>query len=254
MAGLTDSAGNPWEGRTFQAHDATYSHDDGSADPALLEALSRFVRGEVGEADVVDAVRGARLLIPLMAHAGEEGVDEHGGRFDKTQELAIVTVGGPDGRSVLPAFSSVQALTRWDPSARPVPAESRRIAIAAASEATELLILDPGSSTEFGVRRPALWSIAQDLPWQPSYADPLVAEAFERSVDIEASVADVKVIAGSGRASLGSPEVVVELALHPGLDRAHLEVLLQRLHEAWSHDALIAERVDSMTVRVVAAR
>ena len=64
--GETDSAGNPWSGRTFQAHDTTYALDDGSADPALLEALSRFGRHEVGEADVVDAVRGARLLIPLI--------------------------------------------------------------------------------------------------------------------------------------------------------------------------------------------
>ncbi|BDZ50181.1 hypothetical protein GCM10025867_24220 [Frondihabitans sucicola] len=249
----SDSAGTPWEGRTFQAHDTTYAADDGSADPALLHALTRFHAREVGEAAVIDALRTARLLIPLVAHAGDEGFNEHGIRVDKTQELAIVTVAGPDGRTVLPAFSSVQALQAWDPAARPVPAESRRIAIAAAAEATELLVLDPVSATEFGVRRPALWALAQDLPWQPSYADDAVADAFLRPALVEPSVASVTVAAGSPDARLGGPELVVELGLRPGLDRDTLSTLLQRLQEAWALDELIATRVDSMGVRVVPA-
>jgi hypothetical protein len=250
--GGVDSAGNPWAGRTFQAHDATYASDDGSADPALSAALARFASREVGQDAVLDALRSARLLIPLMAHAGDEGFNEHGVRVDKTQELAIVTVQGPDGRNVLPAFSSVEALQAWDPSARPVPAESRRIAIAAASEATELLVLDPGSATEFGVRRPALWALAQDLPWTPAYADDDVVDAFLRPAVDDPAVASVTVAAGSSDARLAGPEVVVELGLRPGLDREALSTLLQKLQRAWAADELIATRVDSMAVRVVA--
>jgi hypothetical protein len=248
-----DSAGNPWEGRTFQAHDATYAADDGAADPALLDALTRFRAREVGEATVLDALRGARLLIPLMAHAGDEGFNDHGVRVDKTQELAIVTVAGPDGRNVLPAFSSVEALQAWDRSARPVPAESRRIAIAAAAEKTELLVLDPGSETEFGVRRPALWALAQDVPWQPSYADDDVAAAFLRPAVDESAVASVTVAAASPDARLGGPELVVELGLRPGLDRDALASLLARLQTSWAGEEVIATRVDSMAVRVVPA-
>lgn len=253
LAGGADSAGTPWAGRTFQAHDTAYAGDDGSADPALVRALASFRAREVSEAAVVDALRGARLLIPLMAHAGDEGVNEHGVRVDKTQELAIVTVAGPDGRSVLPAFSSVDTLRAWNPGARPVPAETRRIAIAAASEATELLVLDPGSETEFGVRRPALWALAQALPWTPAYADDEVAEAFLRPAADDPAVSTVTVAAASPDARLGGPEVVVELGLRPGLDRAALSALLARLQEAWAGDEVVATRVDSMAVRVVAA-
>lgn len=249
----TDSAGQPWAGRTFASHDTAYAGDDGSGDPRLLQALEDFRRQEVGEAAVVDALREARLLIPLMAHAGDEGVNEHGVTVDKTQELAIVTVAGPDGRTVLPAFTSVAALGIWDSSARPVPAAARRVAIAAASEQTPLLVLDPGSATEFGVRRPALWALAQDLPWTPSYADDDVAAAFQAATEGEPFVASVRIEAGSTTARLEGTEVVVSLGLRPGLERADLHSLIERVQAAWAASEIIATRVDSLSVRVLAA-
>src|SRR5690606_14137168 len=97
---------------------------------------------------VVDAFRNARLLIPLVAEAGDEGVNDRGVRVDKTQELSIVTVGGPDGRAVLPVFSSVATMAAWNDAARPVPADGRRVALAAASEGTDLVVIDPTSRTE----------------------------------------------------------------------------------------------------------
>lgn len=248
-----DSAGRPWAGRTFQAHDTAYAGDDGSADPGLMEALKQFHAGETGEQSVVDALRSARLLIPLMAHAGDEGVNQHGIRVDKTQELAIVTVEGPTGRAVLPAFTSVDTLRAWDTAARPVPAESRRIAIAAAGEGTQLLVLDPGSPTEFGLRRPALWALAQDLPWIPAYADDEVASAFLDGAADEPAVASVAVSASSSTARLDGPEVVVRLGLRPGLDREALSALLSRVQANWAASDMIRDRVDSMTVKVVAA-
>ncbi len=65
---MSDSAGIPWEGRQFEPNPG--SDDDGSADPRLIEAILRFRAGELGEAEVVDAVRTARLLVPLVAEAG----------------------------------------------------------------------------------------------------------------------------------------------------------------------------------------
>jgi len=248
-----DSAGQPWAGRTFQHHDTAYAGDDGSADPRLLEALRRFHADEVGEVDVVDALREARLLVPLVAVAGEEGLDDRGMRVDKTQELSIVTVAGPDGRDVLPAFTSVDTLRAWDPRARPVPVESRRIALAAAAESTDRLVLDPGSATEFGVRRPALWAVAQGLPWRPSHVDDGVLRAFlEASADEEALVG-LAIAPGYRSARLGPPEVVVQLAVRAGLDAQRLGELLERLQARWSADPVITERVDSMAVKVVAA-
>ncbi|NJI21359.1 SseB family protein, partial [Aeromonas veronii] len=93
-----DSAGVPWEGRSFEPN--PHAADDGSADPALLAALLRFRAGEGSQVEVVDAFRAARVLIPLIAEKGEEGVAPSGLAVDKTQELSIVTVAAPDGRRV----------------------------------------------------------------------------------------------------------------------------------------------------------
>jgi hypothetical protein len=247
----SDSAGRPWEGRTFDHHDTAYAGDDGSADPRLLEALKRFHLGEVGEDTVVDALRPARLLVPLVAVAGADDDDEHGGRVDKTQELSIVTVAGPDGRDVLPAFTSVAALSAWSPTARPVPADARRIALAAASESTERLMLDAGSPTAFALRRPALWALAQDLPWQPSHADEAVLRAFLDAGAGEEALAGLVIAPGYEAARLGGPEIVVQLGVRAGLDREGLTSLLGRLQAAWAADGIISERVDSMAVKVV---
>jgi hypothetical protein len=251
--GAVDSAGQPFAGRTFEHHDTAYAGDDGSADPRLLEALVRFGAGEASEPEVVDALRPARLLIPLVAVAGEEGLDDHGRRVDKTQELSIVTVAGPDGRAVLPAFTSVETLRAWDAKARPVPVESRRVALAAVAESTDHLVLDPGSATEFGVRRPALWAVAQDAPWVPAHADEAVLQAFLAASTNEEALVGLAIAPGYRGARLGSPEIVVRLAVRAGLDQDELGALLRRLQAAWQADALIVDQVDSMSVSVVPA-
>ena len=248
-----DSAGRPWAGRTFQHHDTAFAGDDGSADPRLLDALQRFAADEAGAPEVVHALRTARLLVPLVAVAGDEGLNEHGVRVDKTQELSIVTVAGPDGRDVLPAFTSVAALQAWRQEARPVPVEARRVALAAAAEGTELMVLDPASPTEFGLRRPAVWAVAQDHAWLPSHQDEAVLAAFLDGVAGEPAVAGVVLAPGTPGARLDGPELVVRLGLRPGLDRAALTALLARLQSAWAAHPVVAERVDSLAVRVVPA-
>lgn len=243
-----DSAGQPWEGRSFDEN--AFASDDGSAPPHLIDALARFRTGEAGEADVVDAFRTARLLIPLVAHAGDVGIGLDGHTVDKTQELSIVTVAGPDGRNVLPVFSSVAAMSAWNTRARPVPADGIRVALAAASEQTDLVVLDPTSETEFAIRRPALWAIAQSQDWNPGYADPDVLDAFLNSVRTELAVLNVRLDAGDPSARLGGPEVVVRLELIEGLTRTELDATLNRLAQRWAADDIIATRVDSLRVRL----
>jgi hypothetical protein len=247
----SDSAGQPWAGRHFDQN--SFSGDDGKAPPHLLEAIESFRRGELGEADVVDAIRTSRLMIPLVARLDEAGSDEHGRTVDKSAELSIVTVAGPDGRNVLPAFSSVETMQRWNPIARPVPADAVRVALAAASEHTDLVVLDPASSGEFVIRRPALWSIGRSEPWIPSYLDDEVAAAFETSARSEDSVAAVRLSPGDTDARLAGPEVVIELAISSGLDRRAVDAVLARLTAAWAADEVIATRVDSLGVTLVAA-
>lgn len=248
-AHLADSAGQPWAGRSFDEN--THASDDGSAPPALLDALARFRAGEHGQAGVVDALRGARLLIPLVAHLGEAGENEHGHTIDKSQELSIVTVAGPDGRNVLPVFSSVQAMATWNPQARPVPADGVRVALAAASESTDLVVLDPLSPSEFAVRRPALWAIAQEQEWRPSFESGAVLEAFQHSVGTELSVLSVSLAPGDPGAVLAGPELIVRLELVDGLTRELLDATLARLAQRWAASDVIATQVDSLTVRLI---
>lgn len=244
-----DSAGVPWEGRSFDAN--PHAGDDGSADPALQAALAAFREGTGSAAAIVDAYRSARLLIPLVAEKGDEGVGPTGLRVDKSQELSIVTVAAPDGRRVLPVFSSVGAMTAWDPRARPVPADGIRTALSAAADDTELIVLDPGSATEFVLRRPAVWAIGQGLPWEPAHESPEVFMGLQQSIGSELAVLDLSVASGDPEGRLRGPELVVRLQLVDGLDKPQLDAVLQRLAARWAADDRIAVLVDSLTVKLV---
>ena len=250
---VSDSAGVPWEGRQFEHHPA--SADDGSAPAALIRVLRLFRDGEIGEpaigeAEVINAIRNSRLLIPLVAHLGESGIDAHHHTGDKSAELSIVTVSGPDGRNVMPVFSSVDAMRRWKPLARPVPANAVRVALAAASEGTELVVLDPTSPTEFAIRRPALWAIAQSQRWIPSYLDPEILGQFRNSAAFEPTVESVSLEPGDPDARLEGPELLVHLTLTPGLAVTELNAMLERLQARWTASEIIATRVDSLRVQL----
>ena len=246
-----DSAGVPWAGRAFQEN--TRAGDDGSADPPLWDALSRFRAGSGTQSEVVDAFRAARVLVPLVADKGDEGVAPSGLTVDKTQELSLVTVAAPDGRTVQPAFTSVDTLRAWDPVARPIPVEATRVALSASSGDAELIVLDPGSATEFVLRRPAVWAVAQGQAWEPSFLSPEVYAGLLESVGSELAVIDVGVSAGDPEARLRGPELVVTLELVGGLDRGALDAVLTRLAQRWAADDRIAVLVDSLTVRLAAS-
>lgn len=250
-APAADSAGVPFEGRTFQPNPS--AGDDGTAPPRLLAALTRFRAGEIGPAEVVEALHGARLLIPLIAVRGEEGVGSHGQLVDTTQELSIVTVAGPDGRPVLPAFTSVETLQGWDADARPIPIEAARVALAAAAEGTRAIVIDPVSPTEFAVRAPAFAAMATGASWVPCFDDAEVREAFAATSDDDA-VQAVELVSGDEDARLAGPELLVLLTLRPGLTRAELDAVVARLRERWAAEPLILARVDSIGVRILPAR
>lgn len=244
-----DSAGVPWQGRHFEPNPA--ADDDGSADPKLLEAIRRLRAGELGETEVVDALRDARLLIPLVAELGDHGTSPSGHLVDKSQELSIVTVAGPDGRTVLPAFTSVDTMRAWDAAARPIPASGERVALAAAGEGTDLVVVDATSPTEVVIRRPALWAIARREPWLPAYLDEDVLRAFMDAAASEPAVRAVQLAPGDPDARLAGPEVLAQFSIVDGLDRDALDGLMSRMSARWAADELIVARVDSIGVRVV---
>ena len=251
MSPAADSAGQPWQGRHFEPN--TNADDDGSAPEAFLRSRAAFRAGDLTLAGLVDSVRTCRFLIPLVAVAGDTGVTDHGLVVDKSQELSIITVAGPDGRPILPVFSSVAAMSRWRPDARPVPADAVRVALAAASEHTDRIVIDPRSGDEVVLPRPAVWAIAQGTPWVPAVDDAEVLQAIARPAAQHPQIWAVSLMAGDEQARGVSPEVIVRLAVEPGLDAEGLRTIVQSLSAAWAQDATVAERIDSMSVQPVAA-
>jgi len=247
--GLADSAGQPWAARDFQPNPSV--NDDGSAPAELIAAIDGFHTGALTEVDVIDAVRRVRFLIPLLAELGLSAADSQSAA-ETSSEFSVVLVSAPDGRRVLPVFSSVGTMAHWNPAARPFPASGPRVALAAASEQTDLVVIDPGSRTEFAVRRPALWAIAKEHPWTPSFRDQVVLEEFLRLSAGEDAVIALQLAPADPNARLTGPELLVQLTLRPGLDREALDALLARLQERWATSEVIAERVDSLALKLTA--
>lgn len=216
--------------------------DDGGADPVLVAALAS---GDVRR--VVGALSSARVLVPVVAVLGESGESGLTGlATDKSADMALVTLTAPDGRQALPVFSSTASLQAWDARARPVPVHPRRAALSAVRDGCELLVVDPGGAGVL-VPRPAVWAIAQDLPWVPSPEQPDVVGAVTALAGAEPEL--VRTGCEPGRRA----ELAVVLAVAPGLSRERLDALTGRVGEALAASPAVAEHVDSLELRVVPA-
>lgn len=261
--GAADSAGFPWAGRTFDHHETAFADDDGSTPGPLRHAVQRLRgaaasdRTAAGSPQSLEALAAAhteallalsacRVLVPLLAEAGDIGLTPEGRTVEKTQELSIVTVAGPDGRRTMPVFSSVAAMRSWNAGARPIPVPMPQAAVAAAQEQTDLIIVDPGSpDSELGVRRTQLEAVALGRSITPAWADPEVMLAFRAAVTDE-RVISLALAPGDPEARLLEAEVRVLLALRPGLAHEQLSSLLNDLQQRWAADEVIAARVDSL--------
>lgn len=118
-----------------------FPDDDGSADPAVLDALDAYGAG--GDLRPVLGVltAGVRVLVPVVALLDGERA---AGGSDKRAEMAAVLMTGRDGRRALLAFSGTESMARWDADARPVPVRFARAAEAALAEGAAAVVLDVG--------------------------------------------------------------------------------------------------------------
>ncbi len=131
--------------------DPGFAGDDGSADPALAGALAEHAAGALSSHDVVAALAGARLLVPVVAVLDEAEVGADGLRRDKDSHMATVSLLNPDGRRGLLAFTSTATLAAWQSDARPVAATSQRVAQAALQEGADAVLLDVAGPVRFPV-------------------------------------------------------------------------------------------------------
>ncbi|MBT1035086.1 SseB family protein [Canibacter sp. lx-45] len=272
--GLADSAGIAWAGRTFDHHNTAFADDDGLAYPqyteavAILRAAAQRYRDKQLSGDaqqisasfqellkaqqkVLRALQEVRVLVPLIAQAGDFGTIATGKTVEKTQELSIVTVLAPDGRKALPVFSSTAAMREWDSSARPIPVMMPQVMLAAAQENSEMVIVDPASKTsELGIRQNQYEAVATGADFTPAWAQPEIAERVNKLL-ISDSVLVVALLPADPELRLISAETELVLGLRPGLSNGEVTTIVDNAKQAWQREETLVSAVDSLKIRVV---
>ena len=169
--------------------DPSFRNDDGSAHPCVAAALADFAAGHGAEHAVMTALACSRLLVPVVAvladqlepaQSGVAGSVEplapgsaiHG---EKASEMAMPTLIGVDGRRAVPAFTSLDALSRWQSDARPVPVTALAVWQSACADSSAVVI-DVAGPVPFAVEGARLAALARGEPAPEPFADPDVRE------------------------------------------------------------------------------
>lgn len=276
-----DTAGVPWEGRDLSGPGVdgsanplhVFDEDDGTSPAEWTRVMAALTTGAAGEAEVTDVLSRIRVfaaVVPTLAvdeddvhdhadHSGHEhDVAAHG---DKAADVALVTMRAPDGRQALPVFTSVPALTAWNPIARPVAVWMPRACLSAVDEGCELVVVDAGAEHTYAVRRPAVWALAQQKPWTPSYRDQEIADEIAQVADLVPHLLNLGLAPGSGVAThTGSGAVMSGGGAGPELqivampareaDAAGVRLMAATLKTLLADLPLLAERADSVEVTV----
>jgi SseB protein N-terminal domain len=217
--------------------------DHGAADPRVAAALAAWQSGQGSEQAALTALAATRLLVPVIAvlpdpaadrpapadhdadHDEDRGKDQdhHPGRNkdrDKNSEMVMPTLIGQDGRPAVLAFTGLDALARWRPDARPVPAEADRVWRAAVADGCAVVI-DVAGPVPLAIEGARLAALAAGQPVPPPHDDP----------DVQAQVGAALTEAASAQAApAGGAPVIAGFSLAPG--RADGTDLAVRLHVA----------------------
>lgn len=239
-----DSAGVPWQGRSFQVN--SWAGDDGSCPRELAELLAKE---RVDTEALCAALGNQRLLIPLLATLGEGEVGQSGLLVDKSADLAIVAVGTPDGKTAIPAFTSATEMAAWNSAARPVPVDARKVALACASEGHERLVIDPAGRAVV-LRRPALAALAQGFAWQPPERNPEVLAHLKAVAAGFPEILSIDLRGGDPDNNLTNPELQIQLGLRPRLNPEELKQLLTKFTSELQSPKFHS-MVDSITLKLV---
>lgn len=157
--------------------DPGFAGDDGSPEPRLAAALSAWseTRSVTAETDLLALLADARLLVPIIAVLGETEIGPDGRKGEKTSDMAVATLHLPDGRRGLPAFTSLDALARWRPDARPAPVPACKAVEAAWHAGAETLLIDLSGPVFYELSGAALRAVAERRPHLPPSHDPEIA-------------------------------------------------------------------------------
>ncbi|HEY7145253.1 MAG TPA: SseB family protein [Streptosporangiaceae bacterium] len=202
--------------------ESQFRDDDGSAPPQAAAALAAFAAGQGSENAAVQALSSARLLVPVLAAAGQ----------DRDSEMSVPNLVGADGRAAIPAFTSVAAMARWRPRARPVPAATAQVCQAAVAGQCAVVV-DIAGPVPLAIDGARLAALAQGRPVPPPHQDPDVLAAVQAAAAGLSEIAGIWLAApdtAAGREPGGGgnrdgdrdpgTDLVVGLRLAPGLSQA----------------------------------
>ncbi|MFJ3649065.1 SseB family protein [Streptomyces murinus] len=160
--------------------DPGFAGDDGSPEPRLAAALTAWSAAPSGtaETELLALLADARLLVPIVAVLGETETGPDGRKGEKTSDMAVATLRLPDGRRGLPAFTSLDALARWRPDARPAPVPACKAVEAAWHAGAETLLIDLSGPVFYALSGAALRAVAERRPHLPPPRDPEIAAAL----------------------------------------------------------------------------
>ncbi|TMR05479.1 SseB family protein [Actinomadura soli] len=204
-----------------------FPEDDGGADPRLCEALAGYAAGRVGAHVVLRRLRGARLLVPIVAVLTEEEDVEPGEpRREKSSDMALPTLIGDDGRRGVLGFTCTETMKAWRDDARPVAVRAGEACRATLDEGADALVVDVAGPVPFAVDGLRLHLLAEGRPVPPPHEDPDVLAAVEAAFGSDQSVSGVRVTEGE------STELAVRFAVVEGHDeRRTVQRVSDRLAE-----------------------
>jgi hypothetical protein len=218
--------------------DPAFRSDDGSAHPEVVAALTEFASGRGSEQAVLVALAASRLLVPVVAVLAEEaepaeeaeatgsqaqetGIEAGPAtdepelraamRGEKASDMAMPTLIGLDGRRAVPAFTSLQSMSRWQSDARPVPVAARSVWQTACADSAAVVI-DVAGPVPFAVEGARLATLARGEEAPEPYRDP----------DVHEIVA----------AALANQLEVASFDLQPGDDGQDLAIVLSLANDA----------------------
>ena len=141
--------------------DPGFAGDTGAVPSGLAAALAAYAADPRGSyVRVLDELRSARVLVPVVAVLGEVEHDEAGLAHDKTSDMAAVLLQGNDGRLALLAFTGTESLAAWNPEARPVPVPAQVAAQSALQDGAAALVVDVAGPVTVVVEDPDLNGLA----------------------------------------------------------------------------------------------
>jgi len=211
-----------------------FAGDDGQPDPRVAAIVAAYAAGRAAEGAVLAALAATRLLIPLVERdagdgapalpagacgapgdgiCGAPGRDACGTSRDgacaapgedacgPAKEMSVPTLIGRDGRPALPAFTGLDALARWRPDARPVPAPAAQV-WATAVAGSCAVVIDVAGPVPVAVAGARLGALAEGQPPPAPQDDPDVRDLVAEVLAAEPGIVGARLAGGTGGTDL----------------------------------------------------